>query len=257
MMRRTLLVFCLTIGWFACDSGDLGNTGDRCDVHGDCVSELCGNGRCLARHQDADGDGLSNWDEQRSGSDLFNADTDRDGVADIDEIGPDPDVPRDSDGDGVPDFRESRGNDRDRDGIDDENDPDLTLPGSPSTPGSGEQTADAGVRCLGHGQCGGGACVGRLCHAADGDLDGDGLTNGDEVRVGSNPINRDTDGDGEADADEFGDDPDAPLDSDADGRPDVLESSMTDTDGDGIDDEADSADDAPEPDAGIPAESMP
>ena len=109
--------------------------------------------------------------------------------------------------------------------------------------------------CTSHETCGGGPCLGQRCRSADDDLDEDGLTNGEELTVGSNPLNPDSDGDGRSDHDEVGGNADAPTDTDGDGRPDVVESSQFDSDGDGVDDEHDGSDDfaptpASPPDAG-------
>jgi large repetitive protein len=73
------------------------------------------------------------------------------------------------------------------------------------------------------------------------DLDNDGLTNAQEINLGTSPTNRDTDGDGEADAAEVGSNVNAPLDTDGDGTIDALESSIVDTDGDGVPNETDAA----------------
>lgn len=70
------------------------------------------------------------------------------------------------------------------------------------------------------------------CDGLDGtgDTDGDGLSDAEEIRIGTDPSNPDTDGDGRSDGDEVGD-PLAPLDSDGDGTIDALD---TDDDGDGL-----------------------
>ncbi|MEZ5498880.1 MAG: hypothetical protein R3E77_05535 [Steroidobacteraceae bacterium] len=73
------------------------------------------------------------------------------------------------------------------------------------------------------------------------DLDNDGISNTDETALGTDPLNADTDGDGEDDGAEIGSDVNNPLDTDGDGLIDALESSLTDTDGDGVDDESDPA----------------
>lgn len=73
------------------------------------------------------------------------------------------------------------------------------------------------------------------------DIDGDGCLNEDEVAAGTNPNNPDTDGDGENDCAEIGPDVNNPLDGDGDGIIDALESTVTDTDNDGVNDETDPA----------------
>jgi hypothetical protein len=70
------------------------------------------------------------------------------------------------------------------------------------------------------------------CIVAAEDSDNDGLTDGDENTLGSNPDAADTDGDGISDNEENGD-------SDGDGKMDALESSKQDIDGDGINDDKD------------------
>jgi large repetitive protein len=70
------------------------------------------------------------------------------------------------------------------------------------------------------------------------DSDGDGLTNGQESSIGTDPNDADTDGDGADDGTEVGGSPTAPADTDGDGINDALESSL-DTDGDGSPDSAD------------------
>lgn len=73
---------------------------------------------------------------------------------------------------------------------------------------------------------------GVTCLAAD--SDGDGLTNADEDLLGTDRNNPDTDGDGTNDGAEVGNDVNNPIDSDADGLPDVFESGNGDQDNDGI-----------------------
>ncbi len=62
------------------------------------------------------------------------------------------------------------------------------------------------------------------------DDDSDGLINADELIIGSDPLNPDTDGDGVPDGTEVGNDPVNPVDTDSNSTPDVLD---TDDDGDG------------------------
>ena len=76
------------------------------------------------------------------------------------------------------------------------------------------------------------------------DLDNDGCLNVDELAVGTDPNNPDTDGDGENDCVEIGN-PASPTDTDGDGIIDALESSNNDADGDGVMDELDPANSDP------------
>jgi len=70
----------------------------------------------------------------------------------------------------------------------------------------------------------------------DPDIDGDGISNKDEEAINSDPFNKDTDGDGKLDGNEY------KKDSDGDGISDVLESSKRDKDKDGVVDELDADD---------------
>ncbi|HMB62671.1 MAG TPA: hypothetical protein VKN36_06335, partial [Eudoraea sp.] len=75
----------------------------------------------------------------------------------------------------------------------------------------------------------------------DVDTDGDGLFDGPEATLGTDPNNPDTDGDGVGDGAEVGDDIMNPLDEDGDGIIDALDSGVTDTDEDGVVDQKDPA----------------
>ena len=79
----------------------------------------------------------------------------------------------------------------------------------------------------------------------DVDSDGDGILDGVEESLGTNPLLPDTDGDGVNDGDEVGEDISNPLDTDQDGTIDALESDILDADGDGYSDQQDPADDNP------------
>ncbi|MFK7935311.1 MAG: cadherin domain-containing protein [Saprospiraceae bacterium] len=161
---------------------------------------------------DFDGDGLTNEQEETdTGTDPFNPDTDGDGENDGEEAGGDPTDPTDTDNDGTPDALESDVTDADNDGINDEADPANLDPCIP------DMLSDA-------------------C-----DQDEDGLTNGEEADLGTDPTNPDTDGDGEDDGDEAGLDLLNPLDTDEDGIADIFDPSHLDTDEDGVNDEADPA----------------
>lgn len=129
---------------------------------------------------DADNDGLTNLQEMQNGSDPNLSDADGDGLSDGEEAaaGTSP-TKSDSDGDGLNDKCESETTgldplrpDSDRDGMPD---------GWEASNGL-DPTSAAGA------------------DGADGDLDGDGLSNLDEYRNNSNPRSRDTDGDGVSDS---------------------------------------------------------
>lgn len=77
------------------------------------------------------------------------------------------------------------------------------------------------------------------------DDDLDGLVTGQEVVLGTDPNNPDTDGDGIEDGVEAGTDLNNPLDEDNDGIVDALDSNILDTDDDGVNDQQDPANDNP------------
>ncbi len=77
------------------------------------------------------------------------------------------------------------------------------------------------------------------------DDDLDGLVTGQEVVLGTDPNNPDTDGDGIEDGVEAGTDFNNPLDEDNDGIIDALDSNILDTDGDGVNDQQDPANENP------------
>ena len=166
---------------------------------------------CLAL--DSDGDGLTNAQENALGTNRNHPDSDGDGFNDGVEV-IDPAQPSDLDGDGIIDALESSGVDSDGDGVANQSDPanlDACVPNANS----------AGCLAL--------------------DSDGDGLTNGQENTLGTNRNNADTDGDGANDGAEVGANANSPHDTDGDGNPDVFESSVTDTDNDGVANQSDSA----------------
>lgn len=151
---------------------------------------------------DRDDDGLADDVERRLGTDPGFSDSDGDGALDGVEIG-DPDDPADGDGDGLLDALESDDVDEDGDGTSAQSDVDDLDPCVPSD---------------------------DVC-----DSDEDGLSDGREQAVGTDPWDPDTDGDGQLDGDED-------TDSDGDGHTDALERDDTDADGDGTVDQHDPAD---------------
>lgn len=96
-------------------------------------------------------------------------------------------------------------------------------------------------------QCPGGVCIAGSCRPWSEDFDGDGLSNEEEMRLGSRPDLWDTDGDGIGDGEEVGPDKTRPIDSDGDGKPDFLESAVKDSDHDCVPDQYDPADNDPNP----------
>lgn len=171
---------------------------------------------CLAL--DSDGDGLTNGQEETLGTNRNSNDTDGDGALDAAEVGGNINVPVDTDFDGIPDVLESAIVDSDGDGIANQFDP---VNNNPCLPNANS----------------------AACLAVD--SDGDGLTNAQEDALGTNRNNADTDGDGTPDGVEVGGNVNAPVDSDFDGIPDVLESSILDSDGDGTPNQSDSTNSNP------------
>ncbi|MEM7379571.1 MAG: gliding motility-associated C-terminal domain-containing protein [Bacteroidota bacterium] len=79
----------------------------------------------------------------------------------------------------------------------------------------------------------------------DVDTDMDGLFDGPEADLGTDPMDEDTDDDGILDGEEVGPDPENPLDEDGDGIIDALDSNDLDSDNDGVVDQQDPANDNP------------
>jgi gliding motility-associated-like protein len=77
------------------------------------------------------------------------------------------------------------------------------------------------------------------------DSDGDGIIDRDEVTLGLDPNNPDTDADGINDGVEVGPDVNNPIDTDSDGIIDALDSNILDSDNDGIVNQLDPANDNP------------
>ncbi len=161
---------------------------------------------------DMDGDTLTNEEEKQIGTSPYNSDTDGDGVGDAEEVGPDINSPLDSDDDGVMDALESSFLDSDNDGVHDQSDPEDSNPCAPNL-------------------------VSDACLSLD--TDNDGLTNGQEILLGTNLNEADTDGDGIEDLSEVGNDVNLPLNADSDDFIDALESAINDSDGDGASDQND------------------
>ncbi|MEC9397939.1 MAG: hypothetical protein VX475_09985, partial [Myxococcota bacterium] len=202
---------------------DVNNNGDYNDddSDGDGTPDYLDNDDLDGPLADADGDGVTNGDEDIDGDgDPTNDDSDGDGTPDFQDTDDDDDgtltinEPGDADGSGTPDRLEPcTPNDQavacptgDTDG---DGEPNGTDP-APLDPCVPDNTALA-------------------CPTADTDMDG--LTNAEEALVGTDPSNRDSDGDGVFDGVEVGGDVNNPVNTDNDALIDALDS---DDDGDGI-----------------------
>ncbi|HOV72515.1 MAG TPA: IPT/TIG domain-containing protein [Candidatus Hydrogenedentes bacterium] len=191
---------------------------------------------------DGDADGLANSVEtntgiyfgpSNTGTNPSNPDTDGDGMPDGWEVANNlnPLISNgmaDADNDGLTNAAENlhhtNPNVKDTDGDDLEDGVEIsagTDPNNPDTDGDGMPDgyeSDHGLNPLDHGS-------GNYAHGAKGDFDGDGLANLIEMMRGTNPANKDTDGDGLSDGDEhnvFGTDP-LSADTDGDSLPDGYE----------------------------------
>ena len=186
----------------------------------------------LTEDLDDDNDGSSDLNESSDGTDSLNPDTDGDGFCDgINTVpgvcfaGPDPypndpNLPLDTDGDGLPD------DDSDWTGppyADDDDDND----GYPDTSEENCGSDPLNASNLPNDLDGDG-----ICDDSDDDIDGDGIDNVNEtgLPIGTSPTNPDTDGDGVCDG------PESPVTSNCTAGPDAFPldpGGWEDTDGDG------------------------
>jgi hypothetical protein len=178
-----------------------------------------------ARPRDVDGDGaIDALDRDDDGDAIASADEDDDGRVhggDRDEDGTPNRRDEESDGDGLDDAVEGRG-DADGDGVPNYLDTDADGDGKADEV-EGDEDADAdGVPNF---------LDGDDADGPDGDPDGDALRNLDEVLVGTDPLDPDSDDDGARDGAEVGADVDLPRDTDGDRAIDARD---PDDDGDGL-----------------------
>lgn len=164
------------------------------------------------RVTDTDQDGITDYFERKLGLDQNNEDSDGDGLTDNIEIGSDKNNPLDTDGDGVIDARDE----------DDDNDGDLTIDEDPdpNQDGSPSDARDSN-------KDGTPDYLDKNTNYGSLDDDGDGLSNGEEKKLNSNPALTDSDGDGLSDSFEA----QGGKDTDGDSTPDILD---PDDDDDGI-----------------------
>lgn len=167
---------------------------------------------------DTDGDGLTDEQEKTLGTNPASKDSDADGIPDQAEIGVDLTKPLDTDGDGKINALDD----------DDDGDGKLTKTEDDNT------DADANPATKPRDTDGDG--VADYLDANDtssptADDDGDGLTNAEEGKLGTNPNKADSDGDSVPDNKELGGDLTKPLDTDGDG---IINALDKDDDNDGI-----------------------
>ncbi|MDD5395109.1 MAG: hypothetical protein PHE17_18975 [Thiothrix sp.] len=226
------------------------------------------------KNPDTDGDGLKDGDEIKAGTNPLNKDTDGDGVDDKTEVGASPAAPIDTDKDGKIDALDTdddndgvltanenynagspTDDDTDKDGkpdyLDTDDDGDGKLSAAENNdPNKDGSPADA-VDTDGDGKPDyldlsdsdgpkGDPDGDGLTNEEEGklgtdpknpDSDGDGLLDGVEKTAGTNPLNPDSDGDGIGDKVEVGADPAKPVDTDGDGKANAVD---TDDDNDGV-----------------------
>jgi outer membrane protein OmpA-like peptidoglycan-associated protein len=194
---------------------------------------------------DSDGDGIGNVGEPILGTDPNDADTDDDGIAD----GAEPAFDRDTDGDGLINARDP---DSDNDGVRDGTETGVTTPLADTDVDTGNFVPDADPATttdpLDPDTDDGGVDDGAEDTNKDGrvdngeidpndggddappqDSDNDGVTDDEEDREGSDPLDADTDDDGVLDGDEHN----WNLDTDGDGLINVLD---PDSDNEGLTD---------------------
>lgn len=162
---------------------------------------------------DADGDGLSDDEETVHGTNPTNPDTDGDGLTDGAEVNTHNTDPLDADTDngGVNDGAEVATGKNPLDPADD------TTPAPTATPTSSPTATPASTPGGGNnGGNNGGGNNGGNNSDPNADPDQDGLNNGQEQVIGTNPNNPDTDNDGLTDGEEVNTHNTNPLDPDTD-----------------------------------------
>ncbi len=218
-----------------------------------------GDGINNALDTDDDDDGILTHEEILLGTNFLLADSDGDGLSDSIEIGESIDKPLDSDHDGIIDALDANDNnsDQDNDGLSDQVEALInTDPANPDTDGDGiGDLEEVGKNINSPQDSDLDGIIDALDTVNDSDSDSDGLSDSLEEKLGSNPANPDTDGDGIEDKEEIGENIDKPLDSDHDGILNINDSDddndklstlyelqigtnpiLVDSDGDGISD---------------------
>ena len=240
-----------TVAENADPNGD-GNPSDAKDSDGDGKPDYLDAKDDTPVDTDTDKDGLTDKQEAALGTDPNNPDTDGDGINDKAEVGPNLSTPIDTDSDGKIDaldddddndgiltkYENYNGgtpadDDTDGDGIPDYLDTDDDLDGIPTKSENADPDGDGNPSDAKDSDKDG--IPDYLDNyddtPVDKDSDGDGLTDNQEVLIGTDPNNPDTDGDGINDKAEVGSNVNSPRDTDGDGKIDALD---TDDDNDGL-----------------------
>lgn len=204
------------------------------------IKNTCGTPNTIVSNDDAtktpaidtDGDGLSDDEEARLGTDPLLSDTDQDSISDSEEIGVNLDDPLDSDEDNLIDALDF---DDDNDGlatVDEEQIGTSSLHADTDEDGVLDavevgENVNAPLDTDGDG----------IINALDTDDDDDNIDTIKEALLGTNPLLNDTDGDGISDSEEVGSVSDKPLDENNNGVLDVIETDESlDQDKDGLSD---------------------
>lgn len=170
---------------------------------------------------DDDDDGIETASERSLGTNYLLVDSDGDGLSDAKEIGELLDEPLDTDEDGTIDAldNDEEITDSDNDGLSDALEAQLnTNPIKIDTDGDGINDAlEVGKNISTPLDTDLDGIIDALDTVDDSDSDSDGLTDTQEIKLGSNPKEADSDDDGINDKEEIGTDIDNPLDTDSDG----------------------------------------
>lgn len=204
-----------------CTDGCRGGASPKaCAAGFTCSSTTDATGTCSA--VDTDGDGVPDSVETTLGTDPTKADSDGDGITDNVELS--------ASGSNGPFSKIDTDRDGKIDALDTDSDNDCLPDASEhatyrdaTKPGAADANCSNGQKCdLATGTCGAGG--GTDAGTTDpNDPDGDGLTNEEEGKLGTDPNKKDTDGDGIDDGVEVGTDRNNPKDTDGDGVIDALD----------------------------------
>lgn len=167
---------------------------------------------------DSDADGLMDSEEITLTTNPKRADSDGDGIPDNEEVGSEPSAALDTDGDGKINALDK----------DDDNDTlpsrvEITLNTNPLEQDTDGDSLNDALEVGKNMNAPLDTDDDKLINAIDPDDDNDGLATLDEIAIGTDPLKKDSDGDGLDDAEEVGQDTSKPKDTDDDGIIDALD----------------------------------